>query len=54
VAAPAATESADLEPAAVTHQSPAQPQKTVQEQGKSGKSGKPPGKGKGKGKGSES
>ncbi|WP_328452511.1 serine/threonine-protein kinase [Amycolatopsis sp. NBC_00438] len=51
VAAPAVTESADLEPAAVTHQSPVQPQKTVKQQGKSGKNAKPPGGNKGKGKG---
>lgn len=51
VAAPAVTESADLEPAAVTHQSPVQPQKAGKQQGKSGKSAKPPGGNKGKGKG---
>ncbi|MEA5360112.1 serine/threonine-protein kinase [Amycolatopsis sp., V23-08] len=58
VAAPAATESADLEPAAVTHRNTAQnapqPPKTVKQRGKSGKSGPPPGQGKGKGPGSDS
>ncbi|MDT7799111.1 MAG: eukaryotic-like serine/threonine-protein kinase [Actinomycetota bacterium] len=57
VAAPGATESADLEPAAVTHHNTAQntPQpNTVKQRGKSGKSGPPPGKGKGKGPGSDS
>ncbi len=51
VAAPAVTESADLEPAAVTHQSPVQPQKAGKQQGKPGKNAKPPGGSKGKGKG---
>jgi hypothetical protein len=57
-APPEVTESANLEPAAVTHQNHAQPQKPVK-QGKIGKPGKPeepgkPGKGKGKGPGSDS
>ncbi|MFG1643072.1 serine/threonine-protein kinase [Amycolatopsis sp. NPDC049252] len=62
VAAPGATESADLEPAAVTHRNTTQgtaqnaPEapKTVKQRGKSGKSGPPPGIGKGKGPGSDS